>query len=78
MLLTLGEKGFLYVSSDGSEYIFKSKPRDLKFPAGMGDNLLSAFLFYKGSKGLSVEEASVLAERYAVGYGMTGASGKFE
>ena len=76
VLLTLGEQGFCYVDSDGCEFIFKSKPRILQFPAGMGDNLLSAFLYYTRNEKLSPEDAAIRAEAYAVNYGLTGKSGK--
>lgn len=76
VLLTLGEQGFCYVDAEGCEFVFKSEPRDLLFPAGMGDNLLSAFLYYTQSRKMLPKEAALLAERYAVSYGLTGISGK--
>ena len=76
VLLTLGERGFCYVDPDGCEFFFESKPRDLLFPAGMGDNLLSAFLYYTRSEKLSPKDAAKLAEEYAVNYGLTGKSEK--
>lgn len=78
VLLTLGELGFCYADASGCEFIFQSKPRDLLFPAGMGDNLLSAFLYYTQNEKLSPKESAVRAEAYAVGYGLTGVSGKLE
>lgn len=76
VLLTLGEQGFCYADDDGCEFIFESEPRDLLFPAGMGDNLLSAFLYYTRSERLSPRDAAERAEAYAVNYGLTGASGE--
>lgn len=76
VLLTLGERGFCYADAKMNSFIFEGKPRDLLFPAGMGDNLLSAFLYYTQSEGLSPENAARRAEEYAVSYGLTGISGK--
>lgn len=75
VLLTLGERGFCYADDEMNDFIFESEPRDLLFPAGMGDNLLSAFLYYTQSEGLSPMDAARRAEEYAVSYGLTGISG---
>ena len=76
VLLTLGEHGFCYADADGCEFVFAGDPRDLPFPAGMGDNLLSAFLYYTRSEMLLPRDAAARAEKYAVNYGLTGISGK--
>lgn len=70
ILLTLGELGFVYASIAEESFIHKSKPLPLTYPAGMGDNLLSAFLYYRMSKKLSPKEAAKKAVSFAESYGM--------
>jgi len=60
VLLTLGEAGLVYASAD-EHYIKKATPVKLLYPAGMGDRLLSLFLYYKRSEGASTNEALDIA-----------------
>lgn len=66
VLLTLGEAGLVYASSD-AHFIKKAVPKKLAYPAGAGDRLLSSFLYFRRSEGANINEALDRAMLDAVG-----------